>query len=557
MMPRTSASKRRVRLLAGVAALAVASSGAAYAASITETGGANRHHGDQTAEVAAQIKYGKAKNVILFIGDGMGDSEITVARNYLVGANGTLQGLDSLPLTGQYTTYALHKGNDALTPGDDTGKPDYVTDSAASGTGWATGTKSYNAAISVGIDGTTVHQTLLEWAKGAGKKTGDITTAEVQDATPAVQLAHVADRGCYTPGTDSSVKVTVDGKQQFKGMVNCPSQTKSIEEQILQTRADVVMGGGRGWFDARTADNKSVYQAAVDQGFQVPETKTALDAITAADQTHPVLGLFASGNMQTRYKATPATADGYSKPAATCETNDKAPDGSSVAWPGSQPTLAQMTDKSLRLLDNPNGFFLQVEGASIDKQDHAANACGQIGETKDLDEAVKVGMDFAKTHGDTLVIVTADHAHTSQIINAADINPASPNTVPLAGTFNLLTADGTAETVAYGTAQLAGSQQHTGTQLRVAGYGPGAANVVGLSDQTDLFNTIKGALSGVGLDPAPTPPTTTPNKICAAAPGIIDDLRAKLKKAKKKHQKNQVAKLKGEIKGVKGLQKLC
>src|SRR4051812_47708310 len=235
MMPRTSASKRRVRLLAGVAALAVASSGAAYAATVTETGGANRHNGDQTADVAAQIKYGKAKNVILFIGDGMGDSEITVARNYLVGASGKLAGLDSLPLTGQYTTYALHKGDDPLTPGDDTGKPDYVTDSAASGTGWSTGTKAYNGAISVGLNGKTEHQTLLEWAKSRGLKTGDITTAEVQDATPAVELAHVADRGCYMPGTDKTQTVVVDGRAQFKGTNNCPGQ-KSIEEQIVDTR---------------------------------------------------------------------------------------------------------------------------------------------------------------------------------------------------------------------------------------------------------------------------------------------------------------------------------
>jgi alkaline phosphatase len=208
-----------------------------------------------------------------------------------------------------------------------------------------------------------------------------------------------------------------------------------------------------------------------------------------------------------RFKAAPATADGYSKPAAECQTNDTAPDGSAVTWPGAQPALAEMTDKAIKLLDNDNGFFLQVEGASIDKQDHAANACGQIGETLDLDEAVKVGMDYAKTHGDTLVIVTADHAHTSQIINAADISASSPSTIPLAGTYNLLTKDGTALTVAYGTAQLNGSQQHTGTQLRVAGYGPGAANVVGLSDQTDIFGTIKRAMSGTDLDAAPAPQT--------------------------------------------------
>ncbi|WP_300680990.1 alkaline phosphatase [Nocardioides sp.] len=418
-----------------------------------------------------------------------------------------------------------------------------------------TGTKSYNGAISVGLDGTTTHQTMLEWAKARGLKTGDITTAEVQDATPAVQLAHVADRGCYMPGTDKTKTVTVDGKAQFKGMVNCPKQSLSIEEQIVKTRADVVMGGGRGWFNATQADGKTVYDAAKAAGYQIPETKADLDKITSANQTKPVLGLFASGNFQTRFKATPATADGYSKKAARCQTNDVAPDGSATTWPGTQPTLAEMTKKSIDLLDNSKGFFLQVEGASIDKQDHAANPCGQIGETKDLDEAVKVGMDFAKKHGDTLVIVTADHAHTSQIINAEDINPASPSTIPLAGTYNLLTADDTVETVAYGTAQLGGSQQHTGTQLRVAGYGPGAANVVGLSDQTDLFATVERTLSGVGVDKAP--PVAGKPQVCTRAPQVLRDLQAKLAKAKKKHNKSKIATLKGQIAGVKSLAKLC
>ena len=68
------------------------------------------------------------------------------------------------------------------------------------------------------------------------------------------------------------------------------------------------------------------------------------------------------------------------------------------------------------LKNRPKGFFLQVEGASIDKQDHAANPCGQIGETVDLDEAVQVALEFAKADGRTSVIVTADHAHTGQII---------------------------------------------------------------------------------------------------------------------------------------------
>ncbi|EBX6937634.1 alkaline phosphatase, partial [Salmonella enterica subsp. enterica serovar Bareilly] len=127
----------------------------------------------------------------------------------------------------------------------------------------------------------------------------------------------------------------------------------------------------------------------------------------------------------------------------------------------------------------------QVESASIDKQDHAANACGQIGETVALDEAVQIGMEYAKKHGDTLVIVTADHAHSSQIIEADVVSPGL--------TQALLTKDGSVMAVNYGNSE-SDSQEHTGAQLRVAAYGPGAANVVGLTDQTDLFFTMRDAM---------------------------------------------------------------
>ena len=108
---------------------------------ITVKGGASRIHGDMYKMYDEQIKIAnkkKAKNVILLIGDGMGDSEITAARNFAHGAGGAFKGLDALPITGQYTHYSLNK---------DTKKPVYVTDSAASATAWSIGTKTYNGAI--------------------------------------------------------------------------------------------------------------------------------------------------------------------------------------------------------------------------------------------------------------------------------------------------------------------------------------------------------------------------------------------------------------------------
>jgi alkaline phosphatase len=146
-----------------------------------------------------------------------------------------------------------------------------------------------------------------------------------------------------------------------------------------------------------------------------------------------------------------------------------------------------MTGKALELLDGAEkGFFLQVEGASIDKQDHAANACGQIGETVDLDAAVQVALAYAKEHGDTLVIVTADHAHSSQIVEEGTKAPGLA--------IALTTKDGSVMDVSYGNSE-SSSQGHTGAQLRVAAYGPGAGNFAGLIDQTDMFYIIRDALS--------------------------------------------------------------
>lgn len=456
---------------------------------LSSNGGARRIDGDQSAAVRDAVNASGAKNVILLIGDGMGDSEITAARNYAEGAAGSFPGLDALPITGQYTHYALTKD----------GKPDYVTDSAASGSAWSTGTKTYNGAISVDIKGQ-AQSTVLEIAKANGKATGNVSTAEVQDATPAVQVAHVSGRKCYGPEATSK---------------SCPENAlenggkRSISEQLLDTRADVTFAGGAKSFaeTAKAGDwqGKTLNEQAAARGYQLVKNAAEMNEVGKADQDAPVLGLFADGNMPVRWEGSVATRDGYLQPAETCVDNPKRT--------SDVPKLADMTQKAIDLLKvNDNGFFLQVEGASIDKQDHAANACGQIGETVDLDEAVQKALEFAKTDGETLVIVTADHAHTSQIVtnvSADDIATiAKDQNIPVERaqeivypglTRKLTTKDGSEMTISYGTSEdpAVESEGHTGTQLRVAAFGPHAANVSGLTDQTDLFFTMTDAL---GLD---------------------------------------------------------
>ncbi|MBH3314604.1 alkaline phosphatase [Serratia marcescens] len=431
---------------------------------LTEPGGARRLAGDQTAALKASLSDKTVKNVILLIGDGMGDSEITAARNYAEGAGGYFKGIDALPLTGQYTHYSLDKK---------THKPDYVTYSAASATAWATGVKTYNGALGVDVNGKD-QPTLLEIAKAAGKATGNVSTAELQDATPAALVSHVTSRKCYGP-EETSEKCAANALEN--------GGRGSITEQLLKTRADVTLGGGAKSFNqlAKSGEwqGKSLKDQAAAQGYQWVSNADELQAVTLANQQKPLLGLFADGNMPVRWLGPKASYHGnLDKPAVTCENNP--------ARTAATPTLAAMTEKAIALLkDNPNGFFLQVEGASIDKQDHAANPCGQIGETVDLDEAVQKALAFARADGNTLVIVTADHAHSSQIVAADAKAPGLTQT--------LTTKDGAPMTLSYGNSEEE-SQGHTGTQLRVAAYGPPAANVVGLTDQTDLFFTMRDAM---------------------------------------------------------------
>ncbi len=147
-----------------------------------------------------------------------------------------------------------------------------------------------------------------------------------------------------------------------------------------------------------------------------------------------------------------------------------------------------MTAKAIELLDNPDGIYQQVEGASVDKAEHERDICGAIGELEELDQAVEVALAHQRAHPDTLVIVTGDHAHSTQIVT---------NDEGGLRTATVVTADGAPMTVAYSSAEGGDPRRssHTGTQIRVAAVGPQADRVTGVIDQTDLF-----ALMTSGLD---------------------------------------------------------
>jgi len=203
-------------LVAG--ALALVGVLAATAAIAARTGG------DRTTDVRKAIDGGRAKHIIFFLGDGMGDSEITIARNYALGAGGRFAGIDAPTFTGEATTWAVQEANPSL--------PDYVTDSAASGTAWATGSKTSNNRVSTTAGTDQDLKTILELAQDEGWGTGDVSTAEITDATPAVLASHVRLRGCQGP----------------LDMATCPQDRKSvggpgsIAEQLIDHGVDVILG---------------------------------------------------------------------------------------------------------------------------------------------------------------------------------------------------------------------------------------------------------------------------------------------------------------------------
>lgn len=458
--------KRRSTLVAASAAALVIVGGAAVA-----SGGGSGDTDSQ--ELKRKISDRAARNVILLIGDGTAESEITIARNYEKGADGLFRGLDRLSFTGDKTTYSVQESNPEL--------PDYVPESASTATAWSTGLKTSDGRVST-LPGTTAPgsdpATIIELAESAGLRTGNVTTARLTDATPASPMSHVPARSCEGP----------------QNMSTCPAYRKSaggpgsISEQSVEKGIEVLLGGGSDKYDVATEAGPTVTDTAIQNGYQVVRTETAMDRLTRG----PVLGLFRSGHMEPEWSGLPATNPPSGMPdGQMCNENNP-------TRLATEPDLDEMTESAIELLDQRQGrgFFLQVESALVDKRNHAAQPCEQIGDTVAFDRAVNEALKFARQNGNTLVIATGDHAHTSQIVEAASTPP---------GCSSLLrTKEGAPMMVTYGTGapcpggpSRSGSQQHTGAQIRIAAEGPQAASFVGLGDDTETFEVMARAL---GLD---------------------------------------------------------
>jgi alkaline phosphatase len=307
--------------------------------------------------------------------------------------------------------------------------------------------------------------------------TGNVSTAEITDATPAVLASHISNRACQGPN---------DTRTTCKLETKAAGGLGSIAEQEVDHRVDVILGGGKGRFDqALDGSTTTVTQyAQAQKGYRLVGNAADLGAVDNLEK--PVLGLFTPGNMSLEWNGPDAQVQqadgGYGAP-VTCEQNKR---------PATEPALADMTTKAISLLSHKprsNGFYLQVEGASIDKRDHAANPCQQIGETIAFDKAIGAALDWQRSHPDTLILVTADHGHTSQIVAEGSNGTSGPTGYA----EDLLTKDGQKLRISYGTAggltrPAAGtiSQQHTGTEVRIGAIGPQAARVSGVIDETDI-----------------------------------------------------------------------
>ncbi|KFE42148.1 alkaline phosphatase [Staphylococcus agnetis] len=227
-----------------------------------------------------------------------------------------------------------------------------ITDSAAGATAFSSGHKTYNGAIGVTPDKKTV-ETVLERAKSQGKSTGLVSTAEITDATPAAYAAHI----------DSRDKKDEIAKQFYNDRING------------KHKVDVLLGGGAKYFGKENGDIDKKFKK---DGYDLVKNKQQL-ANSKKDQ---VLGLFADKNMPLQIDA-----------------------------PKQNPLLSDMQDAALsKLSKNKKGFFLMVEGASIDKQGHANDITGVMSEMSGFETAFENAMKYAQQHPDTLVVATADHS---------------------------------------------------------------------------------------------------------------------------------------------------
>jgi alkaline phosphatase len=329
----------------------------------------------------------KAKNVILFIGDGMSPSHRIAARLLSKGiAEGKSLGklaIDDMP----HMALVATAGSDSI-----------ITDSANSASAYATGHKSAVNAMGVYADRTKDPfddpkvETIASLAKRRlNMAVGIVSNTEIEDATPAAMVAHTRRRAEYD----------------------------QIVEQYFTAKPDVLLGGGSANFLPKAASGKRKddvdYVARFrEAGYPFATTAGELNGLAAKPETRRLLGLFTPGNM-----------DGA--------LDRKFLKGGGVTKFPEQPDLTEQVQVALNVLSrNEAGFFLMVESGMIDKYAHLLDMERAVYDTIMLDNAVRQTRDWARARGDdTLILVLADHNHPNSLVGTINDDMSTTPNVPL------------------------------------------------------------------------------------------------------------------------------
>lgn len=453
----------------------------------------------------------RARNLILFVGDGLGVSTVTAARilqGQQTGAAGEENQLsfEHFPATALVKTYNTDR---------------QTAEAAGAMTAILTGLKT--RATSIGLDQTPSlgqcqeafgHEakSLLETAKDAGLAAGVVSTMRITHAVPAATYAHVSDRDWETDDRMPPAAIAQ----------GCHDIAEQLVEFDHHGGLDVVMGGGRlaftpaGQPDPQSAGRLGARQDGQDliakwraryPGGRYIRTGSQLAGVDWTSVSGPLLGLFSPDNMAFEADRVEAGDD--------------------------QPSLTAMTKAAIAgLKRSPKGYVLLVDAGGIDRAHHAGNAGQALGEAIELSNAVQAAIEMT-SEADTLIVVTADHGHTLTIGGY----PKRGN--PILGWARgedgapLLDARGRPyTTLAYANGpgapearaalpadsdpakdltflQTAAvpmvAETHGGEDVPVYARGPGAQWVHGAFEQNGLYWIMQAALEGIQPPPAPPP----------------------------------------------------
>ncbi|RDW78317.1 putative pho-2 alkaline phosphatase [Coleophoma crateriformis] len=393
----------------------------------------NYYNGTKTVAnwvVRALHQQKKAKNVILFIGDGMTTNMITAARLIAhKSINGKYQStmqLDKFPVLGHQMTHSLDS---------------YITDSANSASALYSGHKSTVNAMGVYVDSSPDAfddpkvETIVEiLTRIWGSAIGVVSTAFIADATPIALTGHTRQRAHYGPLID----------QALHGITNY-TWTKF-------SGPDVFFGAGAEQFipGSGSYQNKNYYTEFANAGYSVSLNKTSL---LKASNTTKALGIFCTSNLPVWLDRNVYT--GYLNTTTNDPSGNKKP---ALDLPG----LKEMTLKAIDILHargGDKGFFMMSEAASIDKQMHSLDYDRALGDLLELDDTVNATIEKLKALGElnnTLIIVTADHGHGFDVFGSADTTYLSSQ------------SDDRSKRNAIGVYQSAGLSQYTVTNASIS-----------------------------------------------------------------------------------------